>query len=269
MSSTELSAAYEALKSEAVRLAGGLTDLAQRATVYHHLYRASGGNHAFPLIAAHGALWAGGYFKRCLALGKWLAWQYPTDVQVRRQKLAQLDDFANVFRDINRRVCIDTYVNFHFSARFGGDSQIADFVPAPLLEAQNRLHAARTAKRRLSDADMRGVFETHFLHEQQHVVGPALEAAVAAFDWKLVRAMALRPLVRFAYFPGRPFWFHNFADRQERIEKGLRAFDLAAEAGWDAVEDALRSYDLLPQRFFNAPVEYFAELRAALLATAV
>jgi hypothetical protein len=52
----ELAREYEALTREGTRLAGGLCDLAQRATVYHHLFRASGGNHAFPLIAAHGAL---------------------------------------------------------------------------------------------------------------------------------------------------------------------------------------------------------------------
>ena len=58
---TPLEAYYDSLRSEAERLAGGLNDLAQRATVYHHLYEHSGGNHIFPLIAAHGAMWARGY----------------------------------------------------------------------------------------------------------------------------------------------------------------------------------------------------------------
>ena len=47
----ELHAAYNDLRTEATRLAGGLTDLAQRATVYHHVYQDSGGNHLFPLPA--------------------------------------------------------------------------------------------------------------------------------------------------------------------------------------------------------------------------
>lgn len=59
-----------AFQAEAKVLAGGLTDLAQRAMVYHHLYRVSNGNHVFPLIAAHGALWAGGYFRYGLRLGR-------------------------------------------------------------------------------------------------------------------------------------------------------------------------------------------------------
>ncbi len=54
MADLSLKTAHDDLRAEAVTLAGGLTDLSQRATVYHHIYRASGGNHVFPLIAAHG-----------------------------------------------------------------------------------------------------------------------------------------------------------------------------------------------------------------------
>ena len=57
------------LRAWAVTLAGRTGDLAQRASAYHHLYRHSGGNHAFPLLAAHGALWASGYFQRNLKRG--------------------------------------------------------------------------------------------------------------------------------------------------------------------------------------------------------
>src|SRR5437016_565395 len=129
MAAAFLSRNYESLKSEAIQLAGGLTDLAQRATVYHHLFKASGGNHAFPLIAAHGALWAGGYFRFGMNLGKGLALQFAFDPETRRRKLQQLHDFADAFRDVNRRVCIDTYVNFHFTARFGDHPDAAEFVP--------------------------------------------------------------------------------------------------------------------------------------------
>ncbi len=68
-----LAAAYERWHDEAERLAGGLHDLAQRSTVYHHLFAASGRNHVFPLIAAHGALWARGYFRFGMRLGAWLS----------------------------------------------------------------------------------------------------------------------------------------------------------------------------------------------------
>jgi hypothetical protein len=51
---------YEHLRGEATLLAGGINDLTQRASVYHHLFEHSQGNHLFPLLAAHGALWAAG-----------------------------------------------------------------------------------------------------------------------------------------------------------------------------------------------------------------
>jgi hypothetical protein len=266
---SELTREYEALRAEATRLAGGLRDLAQRATVYHHLFRASGGNHAFPLIAAHGALWAGGYFRFGRRLGEALSWQYVLSKEKRQQQLAKLEVFADAFRDINRRVCIDTYANFHFTAKYGDDPRIAEFVSPDLLEALKLVHAARRADRELSDREKREVFLVHFLDEQTRIVGPAIEQAVGEFDWPLMRVLALKPVIRFAYFPGRRwFWFGNFAQRDERIAKGLQAFDYAAQVGWSHAEQALRCYAVLPNAFFADPVKYFADFRTAFLATA-
>lgn len=266
MTTTELRQAHQRLLDEATRLAGSPTALSQRATTYHHLFRDSGGNHFFPLIAAHGALWARGYFAFGVKLGHWLSWQYLFDADRRKRQLAALDEFANTFRDVNRRVCIDTYANYHFTAEHGEHSDAATILDPQLLDALNRVHAARLARRELSDGEKRYVFETHFLHEQASVVGPSLQAAVEKFDWPLLRAIALRPLIRFAFFrEWQFFWFRNFACREERIEKGLRAFDLAASIGWDQVESALRDYDILPAAFFANPVGYFTELRTSLL----
>src|ERR1700720_4382664 len=123
MNRITLEHAYKAIESEATRLAGGLTDLAQRATVYHHIYEHSGGNHAFPLIAAHGALWARGYFRFGMRLGwLWSLVDLASPLR-RRQRLAKLAAFADAFRDINRRVCIETYTSYHFTARFGTHPQ--------------------------------------------------------------------------------------------------------------------------------------------------
>jgi len=58
-----------ALRREATRLAGRPADLVQRASVYRHLFAHSGGNHAFPLLGAHGALWGSGYFRKGLRFG--------------------------------------------------------------------------------------------------------------------------------------------------------------------------------------------------------
>ena len=134
MNQQALDRSFCALQAEAQVLAGGLTDLAQRAMVYHHLYQQSGGNHVFPLIAAHGALWAGGYFRFGFRLGRFLSWQYAWKTQIRREKLRQLNDFANALRDINRKVCIDTYVNFHFARRYGRCADASHYVPPSLLQ---------------------------------------------------------------------------------------------------------------------------------------
>jgi len=259
---------YEALTHEATRLAGGLRDLAQRATVYHHLFHASGGNHAFPLIAAHGALWAGGYFRSGQRLAEVLSWQYAWSGASRRQCLQQVEAFADAFRDINRRVCVDTYVSFHLTARHGDDERITRFVDGEQLRVLRIVHAARRAGRELPDDQKREVFLAHFLDEQRRVVGPAIEQAVTAFTWPLVRFLALKPWIRFAYFPRQQsFWFRNFADRDERIAKGLQAFDRAIQVGWAQVEQSLGDYHILPETLFQEPESYFAAYRAGLLAT--
>lgn len=257
---------YARLQREGERLAGGLADLPQRAATYHHLFEHSGGNHVFPLIAAHGALWASGYFRFGMRLGACLSWQYALSPEVRRRRLAALRRFADAFREINRRVCVDSYAVYHFTARFGRHRQADAFVPAEVLDALNRLHAAGRGGRELTDRQRRAVFVAHFLNEQRSIVAPGIEAAVRDFDWPLVRLLALKPLIRFAYFPRRRWlWFSHFDDQQQRIERGLEAFDLAAAAGWNYTAASLRRYAVLPDAFFAGSARHFADLRASLL----
>ena len=259
---------YRALAREAERLAGGLGDLAQRATVYHHLFEHSGRNHAFPLIAAHGALWARGYFRFGMRLGAALSLQHAFSPEVRRRRLAQLAAFADALRDVNRRVCVETYTTYHFTARFGDHPDCSEFVPAELLPSLCRMHGARRSGREMTTSEKRRVFEDFFLNEQATVVGPSIEAAAAAFDWPLMKFLALQPVLRFAYFPKRrTFWFRNFADQEERIERGLCAFDLAAAAGWKNVEAALRQYAILPAAFFEGSARHFATVRQSVLSS--
>ena len=267
---TDLDEIHAALQAEATQLAGGLTDAVQRAAVYRHMYRFSGGNHVFPLIAAHGALWSRGYFRAARRLATALSWQYVLNPDVRQLQLERLTQFENVLRDINRRVCVDTYVNLHFTARCGVEKDAERLVPAPLLEAMARLHRARRSDKSLSDAEKRLIFEAHFRNEQQHVVGPAINAAVAEFDWPLVRAIALRPPIRFSYFRGAQcLLFRNFAESSERISKGLRAFQFAAETGWSHVEASLARYAALPRPAFTHPEDYFEGLKASLVGSRV
>jgi hypothetical protein len=254
---------------EGEKLAGSLTQLTQRASVYRHIYRASGGNHIFPLIAAHGALWARGYFRWALDLGQKLSWQYAFQPTYRQQQLAALDRFADAFRDVNRRVCADTYANFHFTAEHGHESAAAEVVSPDLLEALNQMHAAQNAGHLLTTQQKQAIFTAHFYNEQQFIVGPSLQAAVDAFDWPLVKFVALKPVIHFGYFPeGTSFWFRDFTNREERIARGLQAFEVAAEVGFETVEAKLRKYAMLPDEFFTQPVSYFEALRQQVLAGA-
>ena len=257
---------HAALRREAVLLAGGLSDLAQRAAVYHHLFQHSRGNHVFPLLAAHGALWARGYFRLGMRLGAALSWQHPRSPERRRQRMAALAAFADAFRDINRRVCVETYAIYYASDRPGLlPADGAGIAPA-LLEQMARCHAARRAGRVLSPGEKRDLFGAFFLWEQDNVVGPAVEAAVAAFDWPLVRRLALTPTVRFAYLPRRKALpFRNFADKAERIERGFQAFDRGADIGWSQVEHALAAYGVMPAGFLAAPADWFRRMRTGVL----
>jgi hypothetical protein len=257
---------YDRIQQEGVRLAGGLQDVEQRAATYHHLFEHSGSNHAFPLIAAHGALWSTGYFRFGMRLGRRLVWQYAHSAQARREKLAALERFADAFREVNRRVCVDTYTSYHFTARFGGHPQADGFVRSRQLAALNRVHAARRGGKELSEAERREVFVAHFFDEQERVVSPSLAAAEAEFDWPLLKFIALRPRIRFAYFGRREaLRFRRFDDQQQRIEQGLRAFEIASAAGWTYVAATLRHYGVLPDEFFAGTARHFANLRSAVL----
>ena len=147
-----LTAAHDRLREEASELAGGLNDLAQRATLYRRIFRASQGNHVFPLIAAHGALWAGGQFRSGMTIGRWLALQYFWSAASRAHHLQQLADFFDTLRDINRRVCIDTYVQFHITRLFHRHPDISKFVPDGFLRPLCMVHEACDRRRPLTDS---------------------------------------------------------------------------------------------------------------------
>lgn len=265
----QLQQRYEQLSEQGTRLAGRLTDLAQRAAVYHHVFEDSGRNHIFPLIAAHGALWARGYFAFGMKLGRLLSWQYPFSPAKRAEAQNRLTEFADAFREINRQVCVDTYASYHFTSEFGDHPDASQIIAPQLLDALCRIHAARRTGRELNTLEKRGVFEAHFLNEQQHVVGPRIAKAIEAFDWPLLKGVALRPLVQFSYFrQGEFFWFQGFHRTEERIARGLRAFDIGARVGWKEVEASLDRYAVLPESFFVNSTQHFAMLRDRVLAHA-
>src|ERR1700687_5938045 len=126
------------LRREATAWAGSIGSLAQRASVYHHMFEHSGRNHAFPLLAAHGALWAKGYFQAGMRFGWATAWGEAMLGADRQDLVRRLHRFADDFRDINRRVCVETYFIYHLTAdrRLAGVS--GNLVPPDLLERLRR-----------------------------------------------------------------------------------------------------------------------------------
>ncbi|QDU73601.1 hypothetical protein Pan97_05770 [Bremerella volcania] len=265
----QLKRTYDAFHAEAVRLAGTTRQLSQRAATYHHVYEDSGRNHIFPLIAAHGALWARGYFAFGMRLGGMLSLQYCLTPSRRKQKLDALEAFAEAFREVNRLVCVQIYTTYHFT-KLHGDHPDAEKLVAPhLLASLNRVHEANRNGEQLSDQAKRNIFETHFLDEQDTVVGPRIEKAVDQFDWPLMKSLALMPAVRFAYFPpGYWLQFWKFDRKGERIDRGLKAFDIAAGMGWKHTEATLDRYAILPEEFFADSIGHFSHLKNEILAAA-
>ena len=251
----------QAIHSDGVRLAGRRDDMAQRAVVYHHLYMLSAGNFVFPLIAAHGALWAKWYLVAAQIGAGTLSLLDVTSALPRRERVRQYKAYVNAFKDINRSVMVESYTVFHASRLFGPEVLAEYDMPPDLIEQMMTCHAATQAGTRLSDTALRQFYEDYFRWEQVKVVGPVVDAALAAFDWRLMRWFCLRPWVWFSYFRfGRSMNFKNFADAEERTQKGLIAFDRAAPVGWDRIEANLRLNPFFPKEVSLDPNVYFGEL---------
>jgi hypothetical protein len=262
MDRSRLQVLHDEFKVEATLLAGGLLDIPRRALVLYNLYLDSGRNHQFSLIATHGALWASGYFESGGSLGRIIARRYFYNPDERAFRLGLLRQFAEDFRIVNRQVCIDTYTNYQFTRRYGQEPGAEEIVEPSLLDALNRVHDARSRGKVLPPDDSRRVFEQSFRCEQEITVAPGVQAAVRSFECKIMRFLCMRPLVRFAYFPSfRYLWFRDFADKDERIERGLKAYDLAANTGWPRVERSLRYYGVMPDRLLAEPERSLVELR--------
>jgi hypothetical protein len=263
-SASDLASAYEAIRAEAVRLAGGPGDMPQRVALLHSIFVDSGGNHAFPEVALHGALWAYGFYERRGAVSRMIAYRYFYDRDERARRAYMLFVFSQGFKEANRSVFMDTYTNYYFTKQYG-EAPGADEVVAPeLLEALNRVHFAARAGRTLSRAERASVFETALLFEQEKTVGPKVKEEVGKFDCPVLTRIVLKPIVHFSYFPRlTAFRFHDFSNTEERIEKAVRAYDLAERVGWPRVGECIRYAGVLPERFFADPLGYYKSQRVA------
>ncbi len=266
MDGPDLQARYAELQAEATLLAGDLLDIPRRVVILNRLYFDSGRNHTFSLLAAHGALWAYGYFEAGGSLGRFIARRYYYDPTERAYRLGLLREFAEAFRQVNRKVCIDSYANYEFTKRYGHLPGAEAVVTAPLLDALNRVHDASGRQRALSAAERRVVFEQSFHCEQEITVAPGVRDAVQGFQCRILRFLCLHPIVRFAYFPRfQALLFRDFADKNDRIAKGMRAFDLAERVGWSHVSRALQEYGVMAPGQLDSPEGSFQALRDGVL----
>jgi hypothetical protein len=261
---SDLARAHAEIRADATRLAGGPGDMPQRVALLHAIFADSGGNHAFPEVALHGALWAYGFYERRGTISRAIAYRYFYDADERAHRSYMLFEFSQGFKQANRSVFIDTYTNYVFSKRCGEQPGAGEIIAPELLDALNRVHRAARNGTRLPATERAQVFERALMFEQELTVGPKVREEVAKFDCPILTAIVLRPVVRFTYFPRTTYLaFRNFGDTDERIEKAVRSYDLAERSGWPRVSDTIRRHGVLPQRFFGDPRAYAGELATA------
>lgn len=254
--------ALEELLAEAEALAGRTGDFEQRAMVYHHLYEHSLGNHGFPLLAAHGALWGADYFRRGQRLGRWLQWRFRG--ARRAEAMAALERFAETLRDINRRVCAETYLAYRLSGSAMLREEAERRIAPRLLLALDGIHTARREGRAAGRDERRELFAAFFEWEQEAIVTPHLTEAFAAFDWPELNWLARKSVIRFSYLGRRPLRFRDFSSREERLARGMAAFDRAERLGWSKVARDLADYGALPAGFLANPARHFYALQRKL-----
>ncbi|WP_205480268.1 hypothetical protein [Sphingomonas arenae] len=177
-----------------------------------------------------------------------------------------MNAFAEAFRDINRRVCFETYFSYMLTADPTLRLTAGEHLPERLLEALLRCHSARRHGQILTSRERRELFGAFFEWEQEAVVQPAVAAAFAALNWPEIAWAARRPAIRFSYLPVmEPLLFANFGCPQERLAKGYEAFDQGQRRGWSEVEHDLLRYEGLPRSFRPDCSAHFQNLRRAAL----
>ena len=255
---------YDVIRAEAARLAGAPSDIIQRILVHHDVYRDSSGNHAFPLIALHGALWAARFFETTGYIGDALRVRYFHNSRERGIRMAILNGFAQGFKAVNREVFIDTFTNYYYTKHYGEHPNAGGALHPDLFIALNAVHEATRSGVAIAPARKRLLFLQALQHEQEVTVAPGVKAEIEKFDCPILKFLCLRPLVHLSYFPRSSYlFFRNFADANERIEKAMRSYDLAARIGWPRVEAALGSSRLLPKAYLENPSLHLNALSTA------
>lgn len=255
---------YEIISNDAVRLGGRFSDMPQRAAVYHHLYVMSGGNFAFPLIAAHETLWARWFLFLAKIGAHFLAVFDFSCKMSRRNKMKAYHKYVNIFKKNNRDIMTQSYRVFHFTRLYGDHKFVCVTMPARLRKSFLQCHKLSLSGQKMSHTAQRHFFADFVRWQQVNISGPDFTDAYEEFDWPLAKRFCARPWVRFSYFGfGRFHRYKNYCDTEERIQKALKAFDWAAKKSWDFVENDLTSNPFFPREFTFDANTYFADLGMA------
>jgi hypothetical protein len=232
-----LYAAHASLRDVAQRLAGDTCDASKRASLYYRIFEDSRGNFSFPLIASHGSMWG---VTHTLAIERQLRRLLPLS---RHGRLQGWIDALDVVRDINRRVFVEIYTTFYFTWFYGSHPAAGDLIKPALLALYNEVHGAVEMGRHLSRADRQRIYYDVFVHEQNDIVDPGIQAAIRVCGSSPLVYLLKRVSPRFRYFPRHErLYFSDFTSVDQRNREGLRAFGFAEEVGADRVYEALSEY---------------------------
>ena len=55
-------------------------------------------------------------------------------------------------------------------------------------------------------------------------------------------------------------FFKDFSETEERIQRGMYAFQLAQAAGWDYVQESMKAYGVMPEDYFEDPQKTYHEI---------
>lgn len=223
---------YQQIREEAEAAAGPTSSLRMRARGYLDVYQYSNGTCHFALIAAHGALWASWYLIFARIIAFFLAFVDLTGPYRPLKRYRELAAYVTALKEINRLVMVESHVLVHGVKELGVDFITAKNIPEDLAYG----YAQAMSKPERDDAVLRDLFHRHFLWEQERVVSTRLDDAFAALTWPLMKNLCERPWVWFSYFrAGKSLNFKRFTDQEERVEKGLIAYDRAVAFGLDRV----------------------------------
>lgn len=227
-----LEARYAEIRENAERDSCRVASLRKRARGYLNVYNASNGACRFALIAAHGALWAAWYLICAkLAAVVFAVFDFSKGYSpIKRYR--QFSSYVTALKNINKLVMLESYVLVFTVRDLGAEFAATKGIPLDLARDYEKAISGQVT----NESFLRDLYHRHFLWEQERVVSNKLDDAFAEFTWPFMRNLCQKPWVWFSYFrAGKSMNFKKFTDQEERVEKGLIAYDRAVSYGVDKI----------------------------------